>query len=154
MILEWFLTTRMAATTPRISIFTLSLPKKRAFLKSPQCLHPYFSKLKKYIDKRFSPLQNKSIGKPKFGIWAKLDEIKKAKNCCKRNCSAEIGELSSVKNLFWNNHAIEIARKSSKRKTFRCTDFSDKLNWIINHLGELRKKCPKNAQISLKSLFR
>ena len=30
-ILEWFLTTRTAATTPRISIFTLSLLKIRAF---------------------------------------------------------------------------------------------------------------------------
>ena len=30
-ILEWFSTTRMAATSPRISIFTLSLPKVRAF---------------------------------------------------------------------------------------------------------------------------
>ena len=29
--LEWFLTTRTAATAPRISIFTLSLPKIRAF---------------------------------------------------------------------------------------------------------------------------
>ena len=33
-LLEWFLTTRTAATTPRISIFTLSLLKIRAFFKS------------------------------------------------------------------------------------------------------------------------
>ena len=30
-ILEWFLTMRAAAITPRISIFTLALPKNRAF---------------------------------------------------------------------------------------------------------------------------
>ena len=54
-ILERFLTTRTAATTPRISIFTLSLQKIRA-LNAPQCLLPYFSKMKKDIDKRFSPL--------------------------------------------------------------------------------------------------
>ena len=31
MFLEWFLTTHMAATKTRIRIFTLSLPKTRAF---------------------------------------------------------------------------------------------------------------------------
>ena len=56
-ILEWILTTRTAATTPRISIFTLSLLKIRpVFFNVPQCLLAYFSKMKKDIDKRFSPL--------------------------------------------------------------------------------------------------
>ena len=56
-ILEWILTTRTAATTPRISIFTLSLLKIRpAFFNVPQCLLAYFSKMKKDIDKRFPPL--------------------------------------------------------------------------------------------------
>ena len=56
-LLEWFLATRTAATTPRISILTLSLLKIRAvFLNVPQCLLRYFSKMKKDINKRFPPL--------------------------------------------------------------------------------------------------
>ena len=41
-ILEWFLATLMVATSPRISISTLSLHKIRVFLNSPQCLYPFF----------------------------------------------------------------------------------------------------------------
>ena len=68
-LLECFLTTRMAATTPRISIFTLSLLKVRAiFLNVPQFLLAFFSKIKKDIDKRFSPLSTTSKRKLKFDI--------------------------------------------------------------------------------------
>ena len=56
-ILERNLTTQTAATTTRISIFTLSLFKIRAvFFNVPQCLLAHFSKMKKDIDKRFAPL--------------------------------------------------------------------------------------------------
>ena len=41
-LLEWILTTRTAATTPRFSIFTLSLLKIRAFFKWSQMFAALF----------------------------------------------------------------------------------------------------------------
>ena len=43
------MTTRMAAATPRFSIFTLSLPKKKSlFLIRPQCLSKFLKNEKRY----------------------------------------------------------------------------------------------------------
>ena len=53
---------------------------------------------------------------PDCRIWAKLDEIKMVKNCCKKKCNAEIGELGSVKNLFWANLETKKPKISPKRK--------------------------------------
>ena len=43
-------------------------------------------------------------------------------------CTPEIGKLSSVKNLFWANHASEKAQISPKRKIFRWTYVPEKMN--------------------------
>ena len=80
----------MAATSPDIRIFTLALPKIRAFYKGLHCLHPHFTKMKKDIDKQTSPLYILIIGKFMFGKSAKLDEIKIVKNCCKRKMHCRI----------------------------------------------------------------
>ena len=53
---EWFLTTHMAATTPRISIFTLSMPKNRAFYQMVPMFASLFLGDGKKINKRFSPM--------------------------------------------------------------------------------------------------
>ena len=117
-ILEWILTTHTAANTPRISIITLSLLRIRAFFSNgPQCLLPYFSKMEKDIDKRFSPLKITSIGELKFGIYYKKSDKNRTNLrywnvVANGKCTAETGELSSVKKLFWVNHAPKNARNS------------------------------------------
>ena len=61
----------------------------------------------------------------------------------------EIAKLTSVKNLFWANHASEKARISLKRKIFECTNVSEKMNWLYSAILENwvrnRQKTPKIA---------
>ena len=59
--------------------------------------------------------------------WTKLIYWKIVAN---EKCSAEIGELSSVKSVFWANHATKKARNSFKRKVFGWTNLSLKANWL------------------------
>ena len=58
-ILDWLLATPRTRPPPPqvLAFFALSLLKIRAaFLNVPQCLPPYFSEMKKDLDKQFSPL--------------------------------------------------------------------------------------------------
>ena len=63
-----------------------------------------------------------------------------------------MAKLTSVKNLFWVNHASEMARNSLKRKIFEWTNVPEKMNRLDSAILEnwVRNR-QKNAQISLKS---
>ena len=106
--------------------------------------------MEKDIDKRLVPLETTSMGMLKFGMWAKSDELKILKNCCKRKCTAEFDELSSVANLFWANHASKKAQKNAKRKIIGWTNVLKK--WIDYNQSfwrteeEMAKKLPKYAK--------
>ena len=56
------------------------------------------------------------------------------KTIANEKCTAEIGELSSVKNLFWANYALEKTQNNIKRKIIRWTNVATKkncLNFVI-----------------------
>ena len=146
--LEWFLTTRTVATTPRISIFTLSLLKTRAFFwmlpnvcflisrtwkKIPTNgfhhfkLHPQEKLILEY--KRY---------RRKIGYW---------KIVANENCTAVFGVFSSVKILFWVNHASQKARNILKRKIHGWTDVPKKVNWLYWIISE---NWGRNGQKTLK----
>ena len=103
-ILEWILTTLMAATTPRTSIFTLSLLKIRAvFLMFPNvCLlisqtwkkisTNGFHHCKLHLQESLSLEYERS--RTKLGYWKIVGNEK---------CTPEIAKLSSVKKIFWTN---------------------------------------------------
>ena len=116
--LESFLSTRKAATTPRISIFTLSLLKIRAvFLMFPNiCL----------LISRRRKISTNDLYHCKLHPWESLSlefeqnrmNLRYWKNVANEKCTAKIGKLNSVENLFWANHASKKARKRLERKIF------------------------------------
>ena len=149
-ILEWFLTTRTAATTSRISLFTLSLLKIRDFFlmfTSVCFLNP--RKWKRYRQTVFF-IVNYSHRK---AIWAKSDKLRYWKIVANEKCTEEIGEFSSVKNLFWGNHESKKARKSPKRMIYRWTKFHENVNCSYSvilenqeRIGQKSPKKPKNVK--------
>ena len=118
-LLEWILTTRTAATTPRISIFTLSLLKIRpVFLMFPNvCL---------LISRRWEKISTNGFHRCKLNLQESLSleyeqnrtDLRYWKIVVTEKCTPEMAKLSSVKNLFWANHASKKARISLKRKIF------------------------------------
>ena len=149
-ILEWISTTRTAATTPRISIFTLSLLKIRpVFLMFPNvCL---------LISRRWKKISTNSFHHCKLHPWESLSleyeqnrtNLRYWKIVVTEKCTPEMAKLTSVKNLFWANHASEIARISLKRKIFEWTNVPEKMNWLYSAILENwvrnRQKTPKIA---------
>ena len=149
-ILEWFLTTCTAATTPRFSIFTLSLLKIRAvFLMLPKvCL---------LFSQRWKKISTNSSHHCKLHLWESLSleyernqtKLRYWKIVANEKCTPEIGKVSSVKNLSWPNHASEKARISLKRKIFGWTNVSEKTNRLYSVILEnwVRngQKTPKTA---------
>ena len=149
-LLEWLLTTRMAATTPRISILTLSLLKIRAvFWMFPNVCVP--------ISETWKKISTKSFHYCKVYLWKNLGldyeryrtKLRYWKTVANEKCTAEKCELSSVKNLFWANHASEKARKSLKRKLFGWNSVPEKMNWffavILKNWGRNGQRTPKIA---------
>ena len=149
-ILEWILTTRTAATTPRISIFTLSLLKIRpVFLMFPNvCL---------LISRRWKKISTNGFHHCKLHLQESLSleyeqnrmNLRYWKIVVTEKCIPKIAKWSSVKNLFWANHASEIARINLKRKIFEWTNISEKMNRLYSALLENwvrnRQKTPKKA---------
>ena len=147
-LLEWILTTRTAATTPRISIFTLSLLKIRpVFLMFPNvCL---------LISRRLKKISTNGFHHCKLHLYEILSleyernrtKLRYWKNVGNEKCTPEIAKLSLVKNLFWANHASEKARISLKQKIFEWTDVPEKMNRIYSVILENwvrnRQKTPK-----------
>ena len=136
-LLGWLLTTRTAATTPRISIFTLSLLKIRAFhLMFPNVCFLISQRWKKISTNNFHqyklhPKKNLSLeyeqNRTKLRYWKIVPNEK---------CTTEIGEMSSVKKLFRANHASKKARKSLKRKIFGWTNVPEKKNRLYSVILE------------------
>ena len=97
-LLEWFLTTRTAATTPRISIITLSLLEFRpVFLMFPNvCL---------FISQRWTKISTNGFHHCKLYPWESLSleyernrtKLRFWKIVANEKCTAEIAKLSSVK---------------------------------------------------------
>ena len=104
MLLEWFLTTQTAATNPRISMFTLSLLKIRAvFLMFPNVCFLFSRNWKKISTNGFHHWKlhlKESLSLDYERNWTKLRYWKIVAN---EKCTAEIGEIISVKNLLWAN---------------------------------------------------
>ena len=130
-LLEWFLTTRTAAITPRISIFTLSLLKNRAvFLMFPNvCL---------LISQRWKKISTNNLHHCKLQLQESLSleyeqnrtKLRYWKIVANENFTAGSGDLSSVKKSFWVNHAIKKTRLNPKWKIFGWTNVPDKINWL------------------------
>ena len=47
-----------------------------------------------------------------------------------------MGEVSSVKNLFWTSHKLEKARTILKRKIFSWNDVAENMKWIFSFILE------------------
>ena len=96
-LLEWFSTTRTAVTTPRISIFTLSLLKIRAvFFMFPNVCLLISPRLKKISTNGFHHCKLhpwESLGLEYERNWTKTRYRKIVAN---EKCTPEIGELSSA----------------------------------------------------------
>ena len=149
-LLEWILTTRTAATTPRISIFTLSLLKFRpVFLMFPNvCL---------LISRRWKKISTNGFHQCKLYSWESLSleyeqnrtNLRYWKIEVNRKCTPENAKLSSVKNLFWVNHAAEKAHIILKRKIVEWNNVPEKMNWLYTAISENwvrnRQKTPKIA---------
>ena len=99
-LLEWFLTTRTAATTPSISIFTLSLLKIRAFFQmGPNVCFLISPNWKKISTNGFNrckltPQENLSLeyeqNRTEWKLW---------KTVANGKCTSKIGELISIKKI-------------------------------------------------------
>ena len=136
-ILEWFLTTHMAATTPRVSIFMLPLLKDRAvFLMFPNvCL---------LISQRWKKIVTDEFHHWKLNPWKNLSseyQRNRTKLRCRKivaneKCTPEIGDLSSIKDLFWANHASKKTQKNLKRKIFAWNNVPGKMNWLFSVTSE------------------
>ena len=149
-ILEWSLTTPTAATTPRFSIFTLSLLKIRALL----LIFPNVCFL---ISQRRKKISTNGFHHCKLHLWESLSleyernrtKLRYWKIVANGKCTAENGELSSVKNSFWANHASKKAPNSLKRKLFEWNNVPEKINWlysvILENWGRNGQKTPKIA---------
>ena len=72
-------------------------------------------------------------------------------------CAPEIAKKTSVKNLFWANHASEKAPLNLKRKILERSKVPEKMNrlyWVIlENRVRNRQKTPKKAQNCQKSQF-
>ena len=149
-LLEWILTTRTAATTPRISIFTLSLLKIRLFF----LMFPNVCLL---ISRRWKKISTNGFHHCKLHPWESLSleyeqnrtNVRYWKIVVTEKCNAEMAKLTSVKNLFWANHASKKAYISPKRKIFEWTNVPEKMNWLYSAILENsvrnRQKTPKIA---------
>ena len=136
-LLEWILTTRTAATTPRISIFTLSLLKIRLlFLMFPNVCLLISQRLKKIWTNGFhhcilhlweSSILEYEQNRTNLGYW---------KIVANEKCIAEMAKVTPVKNLFWAKHASQKARISLKRKIFKWNNVPEKMNWLYSAILE------------------
>ena len=157
-LLEWILTTRTAATTPRISIFTLSLLKIRpVFLMFPNiCL---------LISQTWKKISTNGFHHCKQHLWENLSleysqnrtNLRSCKIVANERCFPEIAKLISVKNLFWVNYASKKARISPKQKILERTHVPEKMNRLYSDIsenwGRNHQKTPKLAQNRQKSQF-
>ena len=148
--MEWFLTTRTAATTPRISIFRLSLLKIRAvFLMFPNVCF--------LISQRWIKISTNGLHKCTLHPWESLcleDERNRTKLRywkidANEECTSEIGEVSSIKISFWENHASNKARNSPKQRLFEWSNVLEMMNRlfsvIMENQGKNGQKTPKIA---------
>ena len=136
-ILEWFLTTRTAATTPRISIFTLSLLKIRAvFLMFPNVCFLISQRCKKVST---NGLHNCTL-RPEEGLSVEYErkrtKLRYWKNVANEKCTAETSELSSVKKLVWANHASKKAQNGLQQKLFEPTNVPQKMSRLYSVILE------------------
>ena len=158
MLLEWFLTTRTPAVTPRISILTLSLLKIRAvFLMFPNACFLIAQRWKKISTNGFHHYKLHSEENLSLEYERSRTELKYWKILANEKCTPEIGELSSVKNWFWANHATEEVRNSLKGKIFGWNNVPKKRNRLYsvileNWVGN-GQKTPKKAWNRQKSKF-
>ena len=76
--------------------------------------------------------------------WTKLRFWKIVGN---EKCTPEIGEKSSVKNLFWANYASKKARINLKQKIFEWTNVPEKMDWLYSVILE---NWVRNGQITPK----
>ena len=157
-LLEWTLTTRTAATTPRISIFALSLLKIRpVFLLFPIVCLLISRRWKKKSTNglhhcKLRPQESLSLeceqNRTNLGYW---------KIVVNRKCTEEMAKMSSVKNLFWANHSSEMARNCLKQKLFEWTNVPEKMNRLFAAISENwvrnRQKTPKIALNRQESQF-
>ena len=124
--LAWFLTTRNLVFTHRNSKLTLSLPKKEElfFKWSPMFASLFLKEEKRYRQMVFTIVSYndmKAYVRKKKQNWTKLRYWETVAN---EKCTADIGDLSSVRKLFWVNHATQKARHSPKKKIFGGTNVS------------------------------
>ena len=74
------------------------------------------------------------------------------------SCTAEIGEMSSVKILFWANHTTKKPQNSLKRKIFGSNNVPEKVNWfygvIFEKWGRNGQKRPNQPKIVKIAVFR
>ena len=157
-LLEWILNTRTAATTPRISIFTLSLLKIRpVFLKFPNVCLLISQKWERILTNgchhcKLRPRESLSLeyeqNRTTLRYWKIVTNGK---------CTPESAKLTSVKNLFWTNHASEKARNSLKRKIIEWNNVPKKMNRLFAAISENwvrnRQKTPKIALNRQESQF-
>ena len=148
--LEWFLTTRTAATPPRIRIFTLSLLKIRAvFLIFLNVCFPISRKRKKRSTNGFHHCKLHSYESLSLEYERNRTKLRYWKIVANERCTREIGEMSSVKNLLWGKHASEKARIRLKRNIFKWINVPEKMNRlysvILENWGRNGQKTPKIA---------
>ena len=136
-ILEWFLTTHTAATTPRISIITLSLLKIRAvFLMFTNVCFPISRRWNKISTNKFHHCKLHPRESLSLEYEQNRTELSYWKIVANEKCTPEIGKLISIKNLFWANHASERARNSLKRKLFERNYVPEKMIWLYSVILE------------------
>ena len=148
MLLDWFSTTLTAATTPRISIFTLALLKIRAvFSMFPNVCLLISRTWKKISTNGFHHCKLHPRESLSLAYERNRKQLRYWKIVANEKCTPEIGELSSVKNLFWANYVSEKARISPKRKIFWWTNVPEKMNWldsvVLENWGKDGQKRPK-----------
>ena len=148
MLLEWFMTTLTAATTPRISIFTLSLLKIRAvFLMFPKVCFLIPRWWKKISTNGFHQCKLCPQESLSLEYQQKMTNLRHWKIVANEKCTAEIGELSSVKNSFWGNPASKKARSEAEDIWMEYFPWKNE-SIIFCHFRELRKKWPKTPKIA------
>ena len=157
-LLEWILTTRTAATTPRISIFSLSLHKNRpVFLMFPNVCLLNSQKWKKISTNEFHHCKLHLYESLSLEYEQNRTKLRYWKIVVNEKCTAEIAELSSVKNFFWANYASKKARNSVKQKIFGWTKVPEKMNRlysvILQNWEKNGQKTPKIAWNRQKSQF-
>ena len=147
-LLEWFLTTRTASTTPRISIFTLSLLKIRpVFLMFPNVCLLISRRWKRLLTNGFHHCKLNPEESLSLEYEQNRTNLRYWKIVANEKCIAEITKMSSVKNSFWANHASKQARISLKQKIFEGTNvlkkWFDYIHSFWRTKEEIAKKLPK-----------